>query len=63
MIRNVHVNKLHGIESGLVFYIASPEQTGYIKANNCTFSNIEQETSEEKTAVIWSDGGTMELSK
>ncbi|ORX42544.1 hypothetical protein BCR36DRAFT_463248 [Piromyces finnis] len=63
IIENVYVNKIHGIETGLVFYIASPQQNGYIKANNCTITNIEQESSEEGTTVVYSDGGTMDLTK
>ncbi|OUM61505.1 hypothetical protein PIROE2DRAFT_12457, partial [Piromyces sp. E2] len=61
VIKDSRINKVHSIENGIIFYLTSEiNERSYIKAINCTFSNIEINTSKD-ASIIWAEGGDIEL--
>jgi len=63
IIRDVNINNVHSIESGLLIHAeAITDNVPIIVGNNCTFSNIEQESYRE-SSVIWTSRGTIDLTE
>eukprot|EP00833_Pecoramyces_ruminatium_P004147 jgi/Orpsp1_1/1178179/evm.model.c7180000064338.1 len=62
-LNNIYIKNVHGREGGVIFYGGidnEPSGMPVIKASDCNFVNIEQETSID-SSMIWSDGCKMEL--
>jgi len=61
---NIYIKDIRGTYNGIIFYSKSDKEfneLATIKATDCVFANIIQETS-NNSSMIWSDGSIIELS-
>ncbi|ORX42548.1 hypothetical protein BCR36DRAFT_306767, partial [Piromyces finnis] len=62
-ILNINMKNIHSNELGIIIHVdsnSSNNNQATIKGSNCTFTNIEQESSRD-SALIWNSGGLVDL--